>query len=159
MAVIVFSYPELSNAASLKVQGVNEAVQSGMDKFQQEVHTKQEEFAREAQNNPGLAREQQKDQVHKYSERSCAAVIGNSSAYMVCTGNCGGAGDNYEAYEACDGNCGGIDSSKHFGAYQACQGTCSGLSNVETMLACESCGGGPVWASMYLLGATVRCYR
>jgi hypothetical protein len=92
------------------------------------------------------------------SQYNCTSVSGNFDAYNACTGNCTGVNAlrNPEAYEACRGNC--VNPGNNFGAYEACRGNCSNLGS-SARSACESCGGGSKWAAMYLLGATVSCFR
>jgi hypothetical protein len=96
-----------------------------------------------------------------FSESACSRVA-NSRAYYACIGKCAwidSNSDSGDAYRACQGNCNGIIGPTSSGVVRACKGDCSQLSNMNSGVgrACQSCGGGPAWAAMYLLGAVMEC--
>jgi hypothetical protein len=141
-------------AASLTVSGGAEAgneaesiQDSMMEEHNGERRRKVSEFLREA------SEEASKDSCHIIDYHK------NKEAWNACKGNCSQINtDHKDARNACFGYCAQIDTNKNKDAWDACHGHCY-FSNDSLRDACVSCGGGPRWTAMYLLGVTMVCYK
>jgi TPR repeat protein len=96
------------------------------------------------------------ESVRLFSESACDRVVAvDLQAAAACRGDCNLIINNFNAFRACSGDCNDIQGNSN--VRLACEGNCSALRDPAAGYACHSCGGGPAWASMYLLGFVMKC--